>query len=79
MTLFRSFGGSTGHAAPSEDGIFQAKFAVKDPQARHLSSPEAGTKHVAQIERHFLKHRAPARSFVKGAPDLKSSKRSVLP
>jgi hypothetical protein len=42
---------------PSEDGFFQAKSVVKSPQARRFPNPEVPTKHLAQSERSFFKHR----------------------
>jgi hypothetical protein len=43
--------------AASEDGNFQIKLVVKDPQARRLSNPEVMTKHPAQTEQSSFKHR----------------------
>jgi hypothetical protein len=36
---------------------FQARLVAKDPHARPLFNPEAATKHLAQTERPFLKHK----------------------
>jgi hypothetical protein len=57
MTLFGSAGWSMRHAAPSEDGNCQASLVVKEPQARRRSNPEVATKHLAQTEQTFFKHR----------------------
>jgi hypothetical protein len=38
--------------------VFQAKFVVKDSQARHLSNPDVATKRFGRTERPFFKHRA---------------------
>jgi hypothetical protein len=45
MTFFGSSGKSIEHVPPSECGFFQAKFVVKDPQARRLSNAEVATKY----------------------------------
>jgi hypothetical protein len=57
MTLFRSSGRPIGHAAPSEDGIIQGKFVMKDPQAPRLSNQEVARKQLVRTERPFFKHR----------------------
>jgi hypothetical protein len=47
-----------GHAAPSEDGISQAKLIAKDWQARCLFHPKVATKRFSQTEQPFFGHRA---------------------
>jgi hypothetical protein len=46
------------HTVSSEAGISSTKLVVKDPQARHVSDPEAATKYPAGTERLFCKHEA---------------------
>jgi hypothetical protein len=53
MTLFRSSGRLIGDAVPTEDGIFQVKLVLKDPQTRRLPNLDVVTKHLARTERPF--------------------------
>jgi hypothetical protein len=50
--------------APSENGNFQTKPVLKDPQICRLSKPEVATKHLTRTKGSFVKHRANCSGWV---------------